>query len=62
MDTKTVIHWGETPQERAARRQIHVSCLENRDFAICGNGNYHALLTRNKAIVNCEACLKKLEN
>lgn len=55
-------HYGETRDERASRRGIHPSCLENRDTPLCGNGSYWAATTRDKSKVDCEACLKRMKH
>lgn len=54
------IHYGLTRQEYASRRGKHVSCFDNKHYALCGNGSFHALMTRDESQVDCEPCRKLL--
>lgn len=53
-------HYRLTRQELASNRGVHVSTLDNRDTPACGNGSYHAKLTRNKNMVTCDACKARI--
>lgn len=53
---KEVTHYGLTREEFASRAGKHSSCFENRLRPLCGNGSFHASMTRRETHVNCEAC------
>lgn len=54
------VHYGLTRDELANRRAVHPSTLDNRNTPACGNGSYHAKLTRNKNEVTCDACKARI--
>lgn len=53
-------HYAETREQLAARSGRHPSCYENRATPLCGNGSYHAKLSRFASLVDCAECLKRL--
>lgn len=53
-------HWKLTKQELADLYGKHKSCF-SKDQALCGNGNYHAKLTKLSKDVDCPKCLEKLK-
>lgn len=58
---KAIKHYGLTREEFASRAGKHASCFENRLRPLCGNGDFHAVTTREKQWVNCPVCLEKLQ-
>lgn len=60
MANPELVHYGLTREEHASKLGIHQSCFENRMYALCANGSYHAKCTKVKAHVTCPACLAKL--
>jgi hypothetical protein len=54
-------HYGMTREEFASKLGKHPSCFENFLRPLCNNGSYHAYTTRDKALVNCPECLKRLK-
>lgn len=57
---KETTHYGLTRDELASRRAVHRSTLDNRNTPACGNGSFHAKLTRNKNEVTCDACKARM--
>lgn len=56
-----LVHYGLTLEEFAARAQKHTSCFDaNAPRPICGNGSYHAMVTRSTGAVTCPECLKRM--
>lgn len=49
-------HYGMTRDELASKRGVHPSTLDNRLTPACGNGSYHALVSRVDSKVDCPAC------
>lgn len=56
------MHYGLTREEYASKQGKHPSCYDNRLKPLCGNGNYHADVTRDKSKVGCPVCQQKLKN
>lgn len=57
MNTKhELTHYGLTREELAAARAVHPSTLDARLTPVCGNGNYHALVSRLDSRVDCPIC------
>lgn len=63
MSDKVIVitHYGLTREEYASKCGKHISCFERREYALCGNGSYHAKTTRDKSKVDCPACLARLK-
>ncbi len=55
-----VKHYGLTREEFASKAGKHPSCFANRLRAMCGNGNFHAITTRDKTAVDCPVCRDRL--
>lgn len=55
-----LVHYAETSREKASRLGKHPSCFSGHTGALCGNGNYHAVVTKDKSKITCEKCLEKL--
>lgn len=53
-------HYGLTREEFAAKNSKHPSCYDSRLRPLCGNGSFHAKLTRNKTDVSCPVCKFRL--
>lgn len=49
-------HYGLNRDELASRRGVHPSTLDNRLSPACGNGSYHALVSRVDSKIDCPAC------
>ena len=54
-------HWELTTAELAGLYGKHKSCF-SKSQALCGNGSYHAKLTKIQKVVDCPKCLEKLKN
>lgn len=57
---KETTHYGLTREEFASKAGKHPSCFDNRLRPVCGNGSFHAKLTRNKNEVTCDACKARI--
>lgn len=57
---KETTHYGLTREEFASKAGKHPSCFDDRLRPVCGNGSFHAKLTRNKDEVTCAACKAKM--
>jgi hypothetical protein len=49
-------HYGLNREELASRRGVHPSTLDARLTPACGNGSYHALVSRIDSKVDCPKC------
>lgn len=54
-----MIHYGVTREEHASNQGKHPSCYPHRLRAACGNGDYHAEVTRDTTKVTCPVCKEK---
>lgn len=56
-----LIHWEMTYEEvRASGRYTCRSDHAARPNPICRNGSFHAITSRNRAAIDCPACLERL--
>lgn len=57
-----VTHYGLTREEYASKLGKHKSCFDNRYYALCANGSYHAKTTRVIKNVDCPVCIERLKS
>lgn len=53
-------HYGLNREELASARGVHPSTLDNRLTPACGDGSYHALVSRIDSKVDCPACRERV--
>jgi hypothetical protein len=56
MSKNELTHYGLNREELASRRGVHPSTLDKRLTPACGNGSFHALVSRVDSKVDCPAC------
>ncbi len=56
-----VVHYGRSRLEQAAHEGRHDSCIGPGPKPLCGNGSYHAKVTRDVNQVTCDVCRGKLK-
>jgi hypothetical protein len=57
---KEFTHYGLTRDELASARGVHPSTLDNRLTPACGNGSFHARVSRLDSAVDCPICRAKV--